>query len=115
MLLFPRVMSRSKKGERNWNGKLTLFKPKSRVSHTGVGRKLQDVRQDLALLKEQGKVEGFFTNVKNADMLSGLVEDIRDAMIDYQVCVSDPPFLSCLISLRYRYNKICTTGASYSS
>jgi len=48
---------------------------------------LQDVRQDLALLGEQGKVKGFFNNVKNADKLSGLVEDIRGAMIDYQVCV----------------------------
>ena len=34
---------------------------------------------------EQGKVEGFFNNVKNADKLGGLVEDIRDAMINYQV------------------------------
>ena len=32
----------------------------------------------------------------NADRLSGMVEDIRDAMIDYQVCVSKDPFLPCL-------------------
>ena len=57
---------------------------------------MQNSRRDLALLEEQGKVEGFFNNVKNADKLSGLVEDIRDAMIDYQVCVLDAPFLSCL-------------------
>ena len=62
----------------------------------GIGRKLQDLRCDLVLLEEQGKVEGFFNNVENADKLSGLVEDIRDAMLDYQVCVLDPPFLSCL-------------------
>jgi len=37
-------------------------------------------------LAEQRKVEGFFNNVKNADKLGGLVEDIRDAMMDYQVC-----------------------------
>jgi hypothetical protein len=36
-------------------------------------------------LVEQGKVEGFFKNVKNADKLGGLVEDIRDAMMGYQV------------------------------
>jgi len=31
-------------------------------------------------------VEGFFTNAKNADLLSGLVGDIHNAMMDYQVC-----------------------------
>ena len=68
-------------------------------SYPGIGRKLQDVRQDLALLGEQGKAKGFFNNVKNADKLSGLVEDIRDAITDYQVCVLDAPFLSRLIFL----------------
>ena len=34
---------------------------------------------------EQRKVAGFFNNVKNADTLSGLAGDIRDAMMDYQV------------------------------
>jgi len=38
-------------------------------------------------LEDQGKVKGFFTNVKNADKLGSLVEDIRDAMMGYQVCV----------------------------
>ena len=52
-----------------------------------IGRKLEDIRRDLALLGEQGKAKGFFNNVGNADKLSGLVEDIRDAMVDYQVCV----------------------------
>ena len=50
------------------------------------GRKLQDVVRDLAPLEEQGKVEGFFNNTENAGELGGLVEDIRDAMMDYQVC-----------------------------
>jgi len=36
-------------------------------------------------LAEQGKVEGFFNNVKNADKLASLVEDIRDAVMEYQV------------------------------
>ena len=64
-----------------------------------IDRKLQDVHRDLVLLEEEGKVEGFFNNVKNADKLSGLVEDIRDAVMDYQVCVLDTSFLSCLIFL----------------
>jgi len=49
---------------------------------------LQDVLQDLGPLKAQGRVEGFFTNAENAGKLSGLVEDIRDAMMEYQVCGS---------------------------
>jgi len=64
-----------------------------------IGRKLQDIRQGLAPLEEQWKVEGFFNNVTNADKLSGLAEDIRDAMIDYQVCGLNAPFLSCLTFL----------------
>jgi len=30
-------------------------------------------------------IEGFFNNVLNADKLGGLVEGIRDAMMEYQV------------------------------
>ena len=80
----------------------------------GICRRLQDVRQELALLEEQGKATGFLNNVKNADKLSGLVESIRDAMIDYQVCIPNVPFLRCLNFLaRHRCNKIRTKGASY--
>jgi hypothetical protein len=43
-------------------------------------------------LEKQGKVEGFFTNVENADKLAGLVEDIRDAVMDYQVCGQNNSF-----------------------
>ena len=42
-------------------------------------------------------VEGFFNNVKNADRLGGLIEDIHDAMMDYQVCTLNPSFLSRLM------------------
>jgi hypothetical protein len=69
-------------------------------SQTGIGRKLEDIRQDLALLGEQGKAKGFFNNVENAEKLGGLVEDVRDAMMDYQVCIpsNDLPFsCSCFL------------------
>jgi len=39
---------------------------------------------------DQGKIKGFFTNVKNAEKLGGLVEDIRDAMMEYQVRIRKP-------------------------
>ena len=51
----------------------------------GINRKLEGIRRDLALLGEQGKAKGFFNNVENADKLGGLVEDVRDAVMDYQV------------------------------
>ena len=41
--------------------------------------------RELEVLANQGKIEGFFNNVVNADKLSGLVEDIRNAIMDYQV------------------------------
>ena len=50
---------------------------------------MENVRQDLALLEAQGNIEGFFSNTENADKLSGLLEDIRDAMLEYQVCIYD--------------------------
>ena len=50
------------------------------------------------VLSEQGKAQGFFNNVKNADRLGGLVEDIRDAMMEYLVCVSRYSLLLCLMS-----------------
>ena len=49
------------------------------------------------LLSEQGKVQGFFNNIKNTDKLGGLVEDIRDAIMNYQVCISYHSSLPCLI------------------
>ena len=37
-------------------------------------------------MEEQGKVAGFLSDVKAAEVLTGLVEDVRDSMMDYQVC-----------------------------
>ena len=50
-----------------------------------MNRKLKEVDRELVLLEKQGKVEGFFNNAENAGKLSSLVEDIRDAMMEYQV------------------------------
>ena len=53
-----------------------------------MARKLEGICLDLTPLAEQGKVEGFLNNVGNADKLGGLLEDLRDAMMEYQVCTS---------------------------
>ena len=64
----------------------------------GTGRKLEGIRQDLALIGEQGKTKGFFNNVENAEKLGGLVEDVRDAIMDYQVRI---PLNSVLFVLKF--------------
>ena len=58
-----------------------------------MARKLEGICSDLTPLAEQGKVEGFLNNVGNADKLGGLLEDLRDAMMEYQVCTS-PDYLA---------------------
>jgi hypothetical protein len=61
-------------------------------------------------LSKQGKVEGFFNNIKNADKLGSLVEDIRDAAMEYQVRdQSEFVTLTPDIRFRLRYSKISTT------
>ena len=89
---------------------MSAYSPRTsgwRVLHTEIRRKLQEVIRDLAPLEKQGKVEGFFNNSENAAQLGGLVEGIRDAMIEYQVRTSNsssPPLLTLLpdfIATRY--------------
>ena len=71
-----------------------------------VTRKLQAIHKDLDLVAKQGNVEGFFRNLENADRFSGLVEDIRDAMVEYQVRLNSASlapliFASDFIAARY--------------
>jgi len=76
---------------------------------------LKDVHRDLAPLAAQGNVRGFLNNVKNVDRLGGMVEDIRDAMMEYQVCVYEPSVSGTSdgtsdVCDRPRCNKISMTG-----
>lgn len=48
--------------------------------------KLNNVLKDLVPLTQQGKVTQFLTNVEIADRLGGIVDDVRDAVMEYQVC-----------------------------
>ena len=62
----------------------------------GIRRKLQEVLRNLVSLERQGKVDGFFNNTENAAQLGGLVEGIRDTIMEYQVYAShslSPPRL----------------------
>ena len=75
-----------------------------------MGRKLQHARRDLLPLEKQGTVEGFFKNTENSGKLSSLVEDIRDAMMEYQVYIHNPTVPSTFDTRpRRQYNKAPTT------
>ena len=52
----------------------------------GVARKLENIFQSLTLPEDEGKVMEFLTNIENAQRINGLVEDIHEGLIDYQVC-----------------------------
>jgi hypothetical protein len=65
----------------------------------GIARKLEEVHQELALLERQGKVVGFLANTENAQKINDLVEDIRQVMMDYQVCAPNVSFLPCLMNV----------------
>ena len=81
----------------------------------GTVSKLENILQKLTPLSKQGKVEGFFTNSKGADVLSGLVGDIHDAVVDYQVCNQSKLIIftpdTCF---RLHYSKISMKRAAHS-
>jgi len=52
----------------------------------GITRKLNDIRKALHLMATQGNTVQFLNNADNAQKLNDLVEDIHEAVIDYQVC-----------------------------
>jgi len=56
---------------------------------------------------------GFIGNRENARKLNGLVEDIRYALMDYQVCTPESlAFVVSKIRLRLRYNETSITSAA---
>ena len=58
-----------------------------------ITRKLEGICQSLTLPENQGKVVEFLANSKNVQRINGLVEDIHEALMDYQVCISTTHFL----------------------
>lgn len=50
-----------------------------------IVREMERVLLDLTLLAEQGKVWGGLYSVRSANKLGNLLEDVRGAMVDYQV------------------------------
>ena len=54
-------------------------------SDLGIARKLEDLCQSLTLPTEHGKALEFLTNTENAQKINGLVEDIYEVFMGYQV------------------------------
>ena len=52
-----------------------------------IARKLEQIHKKLESLADQGTAKGFLNNSETAVKLEGLVEDIHDAIVEYQVCV----------------------------
>jgi len=51
----------------------------------GISRKLEDVRHNLDPMTTQKNITQFLSNTENARKLNDLVDDIREAVMDYQV------------------------------
>lgn len=60
--------------------------PIPRAGADYVFSKLEEIDQELVLFVEQGETAGFLANVENTQRINGLVEDIRQVAMDYQVC-----------------------------
>ena len=73
-------------------------------------RKLEDIHQSLTLSAEQGGILEFLASAGNVQKINSLVEEIHEALMDYQVCM-----LNCLSLImsdfhaRLQCNKISTT------
>ena len=74
-----------------------------------IGRKLDKVLQNLIPLAEQGKTTRFLNSTEDLDKLGGLVEDIHDAMMDYQVCVIICILVMSDVCVRHHCNKLSTS------
>ena len=77
------------------------------MSDMRIARKLENICQSLTLPAEEGKVVEFLRNNENAQRINEPVEDIHEALMDYQVCILDHS-LSTMSDLHVRlhYNKI---------
>ena len=77
------------------------------MSEMGIARKLEHICQGLTLPAEEGKVGEFMTNTENAQRINGLVEDIHEALMDYQVCILNYSFSAMSdLHVRLHYNRI---------
>ena len=67
-----------------------------------ITRKLEGVRQALDLVAAQKNITQFLSNVENAQKLNDLVDDIREAVMDYQVRAESRGAAPVVSNIRFR-------------
>ena len=77
-------------------------------------RKLEGVVAKLEPLSDQHGLVGFLRNVDNAKKLTGFVQELSNAITDYQVRAASPTMVINKHPIRFRYNKECTRGPGIS-
>jgi len=76
----------------------------------GMTRKLDKICQGLILPAEQGDIMRFLADAENAQGINSLVEDTHEALMEYQVCMTNCSFYTASdFCARLHYNKISTT------
>jgi hypothetical protein len=78
-------------------------------------RKLDGVIAKLEPLSDQHALTGFFRNAENAKTLTGFVQELANAITDYQVRTAGPAAIFDERPARFQYNKECTRGRGKST
>ena len=96
----------TRKGEKeNWNSESALSKIENRIQRTRTIRKLKDIGQALGLMTTRSDPTDPPNKTENEQKLNGLLEDIRYALMDYQVRTPKKIALNISnICLRLHYN-----------
>ena len=77
-------------------------------------RKLEGVVVKLEPLSDQHVLVRFLRNVDNAKTLTRFVQELADAITDYQVRAASPNVIFDEHPIRFRCNKECTRGREIS-
>ena len=73
-------------------------------------RKLERVMAKLEPLSDQHGLVQFLRNVDNTKTLTGFVQELADAITDYQVRIADCTLVFTEGLARFQFNKECTRG-----
>ena len=79
------------------------------IAHLSL-RKLKEVITSLEPLSDQHALVGFFRNVENAKTLAGFVQELANAITDYQVWTATLAVIFNEHPPRFQYNKECMRG-----
>ena len=74
----------------------------------GSFRKLEGVVVKLEPLSDQHAIIRFLRNADNAGTLTGFVQELANAVADYQVRAAGPTTINTERPSRFHYNKECT-------